>query len=196
MKSFLSLFDLELLKNVAIFSLIYQILFNIQLLYYFFWNSNISVTNNLINSGYYFLYSFIGVYVLFLGLAISRIVNFFSIIFLFISGAISSYYFYTTKTEASYLIVGQLLNSHIINLLFDINFVGIYFYIWLVISFGALFCTIKIFGLKVSETYFMKAISFICLIIAAFNIVHPAMLEIYNSNPFNYLNSIFLHYTI
>ena len=194
MKSFKSYVDIGLLKNVTIFAMVYNLLFNIQIIYVLYWNVNESIFHNLMNMIYYFGYIYLGVYILFLGLAISSLINYFGIFFLFLSTIISSFYFYINKIQPSYQAIRNFLQSNFINMFFDIGNVGLAFYLWLIFCLTILVYLVKRLKVKSSDTYSMKIISLICLLITIYNISSPSSTLIYNANPLHFLYSLFLYY--
>jgi hypothetical protein len=194
MKSIESLVDLELIKNAVIFSVIYHVLFNTYSTYYVYWDSNLSFSNNVINFCRYSLYSYVAVFVAFMGIAIANITNMVGIPFLFFSGSISSYYFYMFGTYPNYKIVEKFLSSDIISTFFDVNKVGLLFYLWLVFCSAVLFFSVKYFKLRSANTYSMKIFALFFFLVSIYNIVSPKYIIIYNANPLNYLNSIFIYY--
>jgi hypothetical protein len=195
MKSFKSYIDIDLLKNVAIFAIIYNLLFNVQIIYFLYWNSNKTIIHNLMNLIYYFSYIYSGVYILFLGLAISSLINYCGIFLLFFSSMISSFYFYQNRIQPSYKNIKNFLEGNFINMFFDIGNLGLGFYLWLVFCLAILFYLVKRFKIKSADTYFMKIISLICLTIAIYNIAAPSSSSIYNSNPLHFLYILFLYYS-
>jgi hypothetical protein len=194
MKSIESLIDIDLIKNAIIFSAIYQLLFNTQSTYNIYWDGNVNLINNFISFTRYFIYSYIAVFVIFMGISISNITNMVGIPFLFFSGSISSYYFYMFSSYPSYRVVANFLRSDIIGAFFDVSKVGLLFYLWLVFCSAILFFSVKHFKLKSANTYSMKIFSLFFLLVSIYNIVSPQYIVTYNANPLNYLNSIFIYY--
>ncbi len=194
MKYLKSLIDIELLKNVAVFAIIYHILFNSQIIYTLYWDHNIIMVKNIFRCAYYFTYIYLGVYVIFLGLAISGIVSLVGILFLFISSSFTAYYFYIYKALPSSDIIRGFLSQDIINLALDQYNLGLLFYLWVIFCFSIIVYSIKYFKLKYSNNYSAKIISLISILVTIYNIVHPQNIIIYMSNPINYLNGIFQYY--
>lgn len=194
MKSIKTFFDINLLKNIAIFALIYHLLFNTQLIYITYWSKNETISSNVINCAYYFFYTYIFSYIVFIGIAISRLINFWGTFLLFCSSAISSYYFYSTHNYPSYQTIATFLNGNIIDMIFDIGSVGLLFYFWIIFSLGVLVYSIIYFKIQSADTYFMKLLSMICILITLYNTVYPHSVILYIANPLNYLSSLLKYY--
>jgi glucan phosphoethanolaminetransferase (alkaline phosphatase superfamily) len=190
-KSLLKQLDINLIKLSSIMALIYCLLFNL----FLFLNQFDQASNvNIVSSGLEFSRNFVHVYIasfiLFFGLTINRLVFIVAALFLFITGAISSYYSYIFNiypTKEMIAIFCQVKFSE------TIEISNIRLIIWVSFSIFTCFYTIQHFKLSDSKLFVTKLLSAICIFLTINAIISPQYKILNKYFPIQYLHNAYLY---
>ena len=185
--------ELNSMRLVSVLTLIYFCLFNSAVLLYKFGAHKDTLFRSFIELGKESIFTCAALFVIFLGLAIHRKLLTFSAIFLFLTGAVSSYALYMHSVRPTEKILGALYQSSFSDIM---ALMSIRLIVWLVFSSAVLFYCLKYFAPAKSEAgFFMKLISSFCLLVTVNNIISPQFMLLTSYFPLQYLHNSFMYIT-
>ncbi len=184
--------DSKLIKLSLVFALIYFIFFNSVVSCYKFSYYKVTFLKAILELSKEFIYIYFTCFIIFFGLTIHRLVFIIGTIFLFITGAVASYYLYFFKISPTKEMMGSFFSTDL-NELYEI--VSIRLIIWLVFSLFSCVYTMKHFATLNSKLFVTKLLSAICLLIAVNNIITPQFKVLDSYFPIQYLHNTYLYFS-
>ncbi|WP_341749218.1 phosphoethanolamine transferase [Candidatus Tisiphia endosymbiont of Sialis lutaria] len=182
--------DSKLIKLSLVFALIYFIFFNSVVSCYKFSYYKITFLKAILELSKDFLYIYFTCFIIFFGLTIHRLVFIIGAIFLFITGAIASYYLYFFKISPTKEMMGSFFSTDL-NELYEI--ISIRLIVWLIFSLFSCIYTMKHFSILDSKLFVTKLLSAICLLISVNNIIAPKFKLLNSYFPIQYLHNTYLY---
>ncbi len=178
--------DLKLIKSIFIFALSYCLLFNSAIFLYKFHYFQADTITAILELAKDFIYNLITLFIIFYGLAFMRLFFAIGSIFLFVSGAVASYYLYFFSIAPSKTIMLSVFATHQTEVQ---ELVSLRLIIWIV--FAIIFCIylLKKYNMCQNENPFSKLISAICIYFLALNILHPQHSFLRTYFPLQYLHN-------
>lgn len=183
--------DINLLKRSAIFALIFCLLFNsiVFIDKYSYYKSGVFSASLALCKDFVFV--FISTFIFFFGLNLHRYLFIFGGLFLFITGALASYYLYyfdiTPNLKAMETLFDQ--DSDDIFEAFSVKLT-----VWLTFVLFVFFSCIKQFGSEHSAVFLSKLLSGICLFLTINSIISPHYRLLAQYFPLQYLNGAYLYF--
>lgn len=181
--------DSKLIKLSLVFALIYFIFFNSVVSCYKFSYYKVTFLKAILELSKDFLYIYFTCFIIFFGLTIHRLVFIIGTIFLFITGAIASYYLYFFRISPTKEMMGSFFSTDF-NEVYEI--VSIKLIVWLVFSLFSCVYTMKHFSILDSKLFVTKLLSAICLLITVNNIITPQFKLLNSYFPIQYLHNTYL----
>lgn len=181
--------DYPIIKRVAIFALIYNLLFNSAVIIYKFDYYKVNAIRAYLELTKDFIYIYITLFIIFFGISINRI--FFAVItiILFISGGITSYYLYFFKIVPTQETMIGIFNSNIHEIH---EFIGIKLILWLLINVIIVIYMIRYLGFTNFQSRFAKIISISCLLLSIHAVISPKYKVLSNYFPIQYLHNTYV----
>lgn len=183
--------DSKLIKLSLVFAFIYFIFFNSVVSCYKFSYYKVTFLRAILELSKDFLYIYFTCFIIFFGLTIHRLVFIIGTIFLFITGAIASYYLYFFRISPTKEMIGSFFSTDF-NEVYEI--VSIKLIVWLAFSLFSCLYTIKHFSILDSKLFATKLLSAICLLIAVNNIITPQFKLLNSYFPIQYLHNTYLYF--
>jgi glucan phosphoethanolaminetransferase (alkaline phosphatase superfamily) len=185
--------DINVIKRSFIFSLAFCLLFNssvtISKYHDYHHLMGFRVMASLFKE---FICVLISNFIFFYGLSLHRKLFLFGGLFLFITGAIASYYLYLFDMVPNFRVIEKFFDSSYTGMIGQINLSLI---IWLVFVLFVFFTSIKQFGYEHSDKFINKLLSAVCLFLTLNSIISPHYRLLVSYFPLQYLNSTYLHFT-
>jgi glucan phosphoethanolaminetransferase (alkaline phosphatase superfamily) len=181
----------EVIKISAIFALAYCIMFNSAILFHKFeyYQSVILIAiPELLKE---FLYNFIILFIFFLGLSIHRYIFIIGSLFLFVTGAIASYYLYFLGVSPSLSVMQAILNTNYVE---ATELISLKLIAWCSLSVCICIYCIRRYVPSNSLKIPTRIITFICMVVVISNIISPKYSFLKFSFPFQYLHNSYLLY--
>ncbi|NRB11038.1 MAG: hypothetical protein HRU35_05465 [Rickettsiaceae bacterium] len=184
--------DIKLIKNCLVFALVYYLFFNSSIVIHKFNYAKTSNLQTLYLLTTEFIYIYLVLFIIFLGLAVHRTVFIVGTLFLFATGAIASYYlfFYKTIITAKYIKYTYLGSNKLFEM-FDLRLI-----IWIIFSIIICFFTIKRFQINTTKSFITRILSAICLLLFLNNIISPQFKVIRVYFPTQYLHSCYVYFFV
>lgn len=183
--------DTSLIKISLIFALIYCVLFNSAVFIYKFDYYKVTAFKAFLELGKDFIYIYLTLFIFFFGLTIHRVVFIIGALFLFITGALASYYLYffqiAPTKEMMYSFFGTELNE-------AYELASIRLIVWLVFSIFVCIYTIRHFGVNNTNLFVTKLLSAICILLTLNNIITPQYKMLNSYFPIQYLHNSYLYF--
>jgi glucan phosphoethanolaminetransferase (alkaline phosphatase superfamily) len=183
--------DVQLIKTALVFALIYCVMFNTSVILHKYQYYEVSFFTAIFELLKQFIYVYIATFVFFLGLSIHRLVFIIGSVFLFFTGALSSYYLfyfgisptlemmpaiYGTQTSE----VSELASARII--------------IWIIFSLSICIFSIKHFKPETTKSFLARILTALCLFLAINTVISPyfRVLKVYF--PVQYLHNSYVYF--
>lgn len=182
--------DHKLMKLSLVFALIYFMLFNSVVFAHKFGYYKATTAKAILELSKDAIYIYGFTVIVFLGLTIHRLVFIIGSIFLFITGAIASYYLLYFKIAPSKEAMGSFFSTHF-NELYELTSVKLI--VWLIFSLFACIYSIKHFSFTNSKLFTAKLLSATCLLITVNNIITPQFKVLSSYFPIQYLHNSYLY---
>lgn len=183
--------DYEISKRSMVFALSYCLLFNTSVFMFRFNNLELSGFLSIIELSKDFICLNIMLFIFFFGLSLHRWVFIILSLFMFITGALASYYLFYFDIVPSYRMMPKL---------YDTDFSDIYdamtirLGVWIVFSIAIFMFAYKHFKAEASKLFFSKILSAVCLLILINSIISPPFGFMQNYFPTQYLHNSFKHF--
>ncbi len=184
--------DIDLLRISLVFAFIYTLLFNSAVIIHRFEYYNISVWRAVLELGKDSIYIYLSLFILFLGLTIHRLVFVIGALFLFVTGAIASYYLYLFKISPTKEVMEAFFCSDV-NEIYEL--VSAKLVIWLIFSLFVCVYTIRHFNIQNAKLLVTKLLSAICLLLTINSVIAPHYKVLNNYFPIQYLHNSFLFFS-
>ncbi|MCC8417275.1 MAG: sulfatase-like hydrolase/transferase [Rickettsia endosymbiont of Bryobia graminum] len=182
--------DHKLIKLSLILGLIYFMLFNTIVLAHKFGYYKATALKAIVELSKDAIYIYGFTVIIFLGLTINRLAFIIGSIFLFITGAIASYYLLYFKIPPSKEVMVSFFSTHF-NELYELT--SIKLLVWLAFSLFACIYSIKHFSFTNSKLFTAKLLSATCLLITINNIITPQFKILNSYFPIQYLHNSYLY---
>ena len=183
--------DFNLIKISLCFALIHCTLFNSAVLIHKF---------GYVNSGYIigileiikdFIYDVITLFVIFFALSIHRVVFILGSLFLFITGALASYYLFFFSISLTQTMMPSIYGT---NLTEVSELISSRLIVWLTFSVSICIYSICHFKIQTTKIFFSKILSAVCLLITISNIINPKYSYLKTSFPLQYLHNSYVYF--
>ncbi|WP_341748293.1 phosphoethanolamine transferase [Candidatus Tisiphia endosymbiont of Dascillus cervinus] len=181
--------DSKLIKLSLVFSFIYCLLFNSAVIVYKFSYYKFTFFKAILELSKDSIYICFTCFIIFFGLTIHRLVFIIGAIFLFVTGAIASYYLYLFKISPTKEMMGSFFSTDF-NEVYEI--VSIRLIVWLIFSIATCIYTMKHFSILDSKLFVTKLLAAICLLITINNIIMPQFNLLRGYFPIQYLHNTYL----
>lgn len=183
--------DISLIKISLIFALIYCMLFNSAVFIYKFDYYKVTAFKAILELGKDFVYIYLTLFIFFFGLTINRVVFILGSLFLFLTGALASYYLYFFRiaptTEIIHAFFGTELNE-------AYELASIKLIVWLLFSIFVCIYTIRHFKLNNTSLFVTKLLSALCLLLLLNSIIAPPYRILTSYFPIQYLHNSYLYF--
>lgn len=183
--------DIKLIKSLFKFSLIYCVLFNSAIFIYKFEYHNANILSAIAELSKDFIYNIITLFIFFLALSFHRLLFIAGSLFLFITGAIASYYLFFFSIAPTPGMMPIIFGTHSAEIY---ELVSIKIITWILFSVLICMYCIKIFHIRDSKLPFTRFLSFICIIIVATNIITPKFSFFRSYFPMQYLHNSYMFF--
>ncbi len=182
--------DNKSIKLSSVFAIIYFLLFDLVVLTHKFSYYKATFIKAILELGKESIYIYLCLFVIFFGLTIHRLVFILGSVFLFITGAVASYYLYFFQISPTKEMMGSFFSTDF-NELYEI--VSLKLAIWLIFSFAICGYSIKHFSVTNSKIFITNLLSAICLLITINNIISPEFKILKTYFPIQYLHNSYLY---
>jgi len=182
--------DTSLIKLSLVFAFIYCLLFNSAVFIYKFDYYKISVLKAIIELSKDFLYIYLSLFIIFFGLTIHRLVFIVGTIFLFLSGALASYYLYFFKIAPTKEMMEAFFCTESIE---AYEIISTRLIVWLFFSLFVAIYTIKHFSVNNTKLFVTKLLAAICILITINSIIAPQYKVLKTYFPIQYLHNSYLY---
>lgn len=186
-----NLVDFKTLKNALIFALIYSLLFNSAVILHKYQYLQASFLNAIAELLKQYIYSYIALFVIFLGLALYRSLFIFGSIFLFLTGAVSSYYLFYLGVAPTEKMMPAIYGAEANEIS---ELISVKLIIWLSSILIIFFLAIKQFSPQTPKGFVAKIISVICLFLAINNVISPEFRVLKTFFPIQYLHNSYVYF--
>ena len=192
-KSLQQQIDFELIKISLIFAALFCLLFNIPVFMLKF-----RYLNHLANSSYFlliaalvkdFIYLYTILFILFLGITVSRMLFHISSVFLFLTGSIASYLLFFFNIVGTKSRIGAVFDLDNI-----IAAISIKLILWIIFSVAICIYSIHHFKMKSTDLFLTRILSALCLLFIVYNLISPQFSVIKLYFPTQYLHSSYLYF--
>jgi len=163
--------DMELINIATILAILYMLFFNSFIVLYKFHNYKAAFLSASFELAKELIYVSLYLFIIFLGLTINRVVLIVGSLFLFLSGAIASYYLYSFKTSLSAGIITDICNSGFAE---ASKLVSALLVVWIIFTLSVCISTIKHFSISNSKLLIHKILSAVCLLIFVIDMISPS----------------------
>ena len=190
MKLITKYLDSKSIKVSLIFAAIYFLLFNSAVLTHKFSYYKADFLKAILTLVLDSIYIYFSLFIIFWGLTIHRLIFIISTIFLFITGAIASYYLYCFRISPTIEMMGSFFSTHP-NESYEI--VSIKLVIWLTCCLAVAIYGLKRFYTPSTKPFLAKILSAICLVATINNVMTPSVKLLKSSFPIQYLHNSYIY---
>lgn len=183
--------DSKLIQLSLIFSGIYCLLFNSVIIIYKFSYYKATFWKAILELSKDATYIYCVCFIIFFGLTFHRLLFVIGAVFLFITGAIASYYLYFFKIAPTKEMIGSFFATDF-NEVYEL--LSIKLIVWLAFSIATYIWIIKYFVISESKLLVSKLLSAICLFLTIYNIITPQFKWLGGYFPIQYLHNTYLHF--
>lgn len=183
--------DMPLLKSALAFSVIYCVLFNSSVFIYKFQYQQAAILTAILELVKDFIYVVTTLFIFFVGLSLNRKLFIIGSLFLFITGALASYYLFFFSIAPTKAMMPALFGT---NSTEAYELVSARLAVWLVFSMGICLYSIKHFNIQATKTFFTSILSATCLLIIVVNIISPQYRFLKSYFPMQYLHNGYVYF--
>ena len=183
--------DIAVLKNALSFALIYCLLFNSSVFLYKFEYQQANILTAMLEFVKDFIYLIITLFVFFLGLSLNRKLFIIGSLFLFITGALASYYLFFFSISPSRGMMPSLFETNVTE---AYELVSARLAVWLIFSVSMCIYSIKHFNVQPTKMFFTRILSAICMLLIVVNIITPKYSFLKNYFPMQYLHNSYIYF--
>ncbi len=183
--------DYEISKRSMAFALIYSLLFNASVFIFRFKHLDISSLMAVLELSKDFICLNIMLFIFFFGLSIHKGLFITFGLFIFVTGAIASYYLFYFDAVPSYRMMPKLYNSDFSDIY---DALTIKLAVWIIFSVAIFVFAYKHFKAEASKLFISKILSSICLLILINSIISPPFLFVQNYFPTQYMHNSFRYF--
>lgn len=192
LKSIKNYFDTELFKTAFSFAIIFCLLFNSAVFYHKFSYCQANILTAILEIVKDFLYNIITLTIIFCGLSINKHVFKIGTMFLFITGALASYYLFYFSISPTANMMPSIFGTHLREVY---ELVSMKLIIWMVFSISVCIYSFGYFSIIESKKISSFIISACCLLVFAMNIVTPKYSFFKSYFPIQYLHGSYVYFS-
>ena len=183
--------DINLIKASLVFAVLYCVLFNSAVFIYKFQYLQSDILQALIELTKDFVYNLIVLFIIFFGLTVYRLLFIIAALFLFITGALASYYLFFFSISPTLSIMPSIFGTESTEVY---ELVSARVIVWLIFSASICLFSIKYFKIQTTKLFFTRILAAICLLIAINNIIAPKFSFVRSYFPIQYLHNSYLYF--
>ncbi|MFK7967618.1 MAG: phosphoethanolamine transferase [Rickettsiaceae bacterium] len=183
--------DMSLIKTSLIFALIYGLMFNTSVILHKYEYYQASFFNAIFELLKQFIYSYIVTLIFFLGLSIHRLLFISGSIFLFITGAVASYYLFYLGIAPTEKMMPAIYGTGVSEIS---ELISTRIIIWVIFSLSICIFCIKHFNPQTSKSFLSKILMALCLFLAINNIIFPQFKILNTYFPIQYLHNSYSYF--
>jgi glucan phosphoethanolaminetransferase (alkaline phosphatase superfamily) len=183
--------DINLIKASLAFAVLYCVLFNSAVFIYKFQYIQSDLLQALIELTKDFVYNLVVLYIIFFGLTVYRLLFIIAALFLFITGALASYYLFFFSISPTLSIMPSIFGTESTEVY---ELVSARVIVWLVFSASVCVYSIKYFKIQTTKLFFTRILAAICLLIVINNIIAPKFSFVRSYFPIQYLHNSYLYF--
>lgn len=183
--------DFQLINISLAFAIVFFLFFNSAVLIYKFDYYKGTYLKAIWELSKDFIYIYLYTTIIFFGLTVHRIVFKLGTIFLFITGAIASYFLYFLNISPTKEVMRSVLSTNPSEIY---EIITIKLVIWLLFSLLTCVYMLKHFAVTSSKLLATRLLSAVCLLIAINNIITPQFKVLVNYFPIQYLHNSYLYF--
>jgi glucan phosphoethanolaminetransferase (alkaline phosphatase superfamily) len=183
--------DISLIKTSMMFALIYMLMFNMSVILYKYGYYKASFFSAIFELLKQFIYAYIAAFVFFFGLSIHRVLFIVGSIFLFLTGAIASYYLFYLGIAPTGKMMPAIYGSQMSEIS---ELVSTRISIWIIFSLSICIFGIKHFNPQTTKSFFLKILMAVCLFLAINNIISPQFKVLKTYFPIQYLHNSYVYF--
>ncbi len=183
--------DINLIKASLVFALLYCVLFNSAVFIYKFQYVQADILSAIIELAKDFVYNIVVLYIIFFGLTVYRLLFIIAALFLFITGALASYYLFFFSISPTFSIMPSIFGTDSAEMY---ELVSARVVVWLVFSVSICIYSIKYFNIQTTKLFFTRILAAICLLIVINNIIAPKFSLLRSYFPIQYLHNSYLYF--
>jgi len=183
--------DIELIKTALVFAVIYCILFNTSVILHKYQYFQVSFFAAILELTKQFLYIYIATFVFFFGLLVHRLVFIIGSLFLFITGAIASYYLFHFGISPSLNMMPALYGTQASEVS---ELISTKIIIWIIFSLSICIFSIKHLKPQTSKSFFARILTAVCLFLSLNSIISPHFRILKEYFPVQYLHNSYVYF--
>ena len=183
--------DINLIKASLVFAVLYCVLFNSAVFIYKFQYLQSDILQALIELTKDFVYNLIVLFIIFFGLTVYRLLFIIAALFLFITGALASYYLFFFSISPTLSIMPSIFGTESTEVY---ELVSARVIVWLIFSASICVYSINYFKIQTTKLFFTKILAAVCLLIAINNIITPKFSFVRSYFPIQYLHNSYLYF--
>ena len=183
--------DINLIKASLVFAVLYCVLFNSAVFIYKFQYVQSDLLQALIELTKDFIYNLVVLYIIFFGLTVYRLLFIIAALFLFITGALASYYLFFFSISPTLSIMPSIFGTESTEVY---ELVSARVIVWLIFSASICVYSINYFKIQTTKLFFTKILAAVCLLIAINNIITPKFSFVRSYFPIQYLHNSYLYF--
>lgn len=184
--------DIELINVSLVFAIVFFLFFNSAVVIDKFDYSQETHFKTILELSKDFIYIYLYTFIIFFGLTTHRVAFALGSVFLFVTGAIASYFLYFLQITPTQEVVGNVISASFseVYAAFTVKLI-----IWLIFSLLTCMYMLKHFAIKNSKFFATRLLSAVCLLIAVNNIITPQFIVLKDYFPIQYLHNSYLYFT-
>lgn len=183
--------DVTLVRTALIFALIYCLMFNTSVVLHKYEYYQASFTSAIFELLKQFIYTYITTFIFFFALAIHRLIFIIGSLFLFLTGALASYYLFYLGVAPTEKMMPAIYGTQIseVSELISMKIVT-----WIVFSLLICVFGIKHFNPQSPKGFLSKVLTALCLFLAVNNIISPTFKILKSYFPVQYLHNSYVYF--
>ena len=183
--------DINMIKSSFAFAIIYCVLFNSAVFIYKLDYYQANITAAILELTKDFVYNTIVLFVCFLGLSVHRIVFILGSLFLFVTGALASYYLFFFSIAPTPSMMPSIFGTHTTELY---ELLSAKMIIWITFSILICFYSINHFNIQTTKIFLARMLSAICLLMVINNVITPKYSFMKTYFPMQYLHNSYMFF--
>lgn len=191
MKALKKQFDTKLIYTSLVFAFIYSVLFNSSVLLYKYSHYKAPFFSVLFDLSLQLIGAYFVVFIVFLGLAINRSIFIVGSAFLFLTGAIASYYLFRFGIAPTLKTMPTIYSTATKNIP---SWLNIKLALWMIFSLIICFFSIKHFNPQPTKSFVTKVVAVLCLFLTVNNIISPQFKALRTYFPNQYLSNTYRYF--
>lgn len=182
---------IKLIKASLVFALLYCLLFNLAVFSYKFQYLSSNTYGAIIEFAKDFIYNIITLYIIFFGLTVYRSLFIIGSLFLFITGALTSYYLFFFSISPTPALMPTIYGTNSTEMY---ELISVRIIIWIMFCVSICIYFIKYFNISTSRSFLTRILAAVCLLIAIGNIIAPKFNFLKSYFPIQYLHNSYMHF--